>query len=72
MQLLVLTDQLFSDQCKFNDTIWVEKKEDILIIDPFIASNKNFQTILIPKVNLATILSERRWSVRTILKLSML
>ena len=36
-----------------------EKKEDILIIDPFITSNMNFQTILMPKVNLAKKLSEK-------------
>ena len=32
----------------------------------------NFQTILMPKVNLAKMLSEKSWSVRTILILSML
>ena len=42
------------------DTIWVKKKEDILIIDPFMPSNMNFQTILMPKVNLAKILSEKK------------
>ena len=57
---MILTDQLFSDKRKFtkikyglNDTIRVKKKEDILIIDPFTPSNMNFQTILMPKVNLA-------------------
>ena len=45
------------------------KKEDILIIDPFIPSNMNFQTILMPKGNLAKSLSEKSWSVRTILNL---
>ena len=42
------------------------------IIDPFIPSNMNFQTILMPKVNLAKFLSEKSWSLRTILNLSML
>ena len=55
-----------------NDTIWIKKKEDILIIDQFIPSNMNFQTIVMPKMNLAKILSEKSWSVRTILILSML
>ena len=50
-----------------NDTIWVKNKENILIIDPFIPFNMNFQTsIWMPKVNLAKILSEKSWSVRTI------
>ena len=53
---MVLTDQLFltnaNSKIKYglNDTIRVKKKEDILIIDPFIPSYMNFQTILMPKV----------------------
>ena len=31
----------------------VKKKENLLIIDPFIPYNMNFQAILMPKVNLA-------------------
>ena len=75
---MVLTDQLFSDKRNskikygLNDAIRVKKKEDLLIIDPFLPSNMNFETILMPKVNLAKILSEKSWSVRTILNLSML
>ena len=37
----------------------LKKKEDTLIIDPFIPSNMNFPTILMPKVNLAKNLSEK-------------
>ena len=55
-----------------NDTIRVKNKEEVLIIDPFIPFYMNFQTILMPKVNLAKVLSENNWSVRTILILSML
>ena len=43
----------------------------LLIIDPFIPTNMNFQTILMPKVNLAKTLSVKSWSVRTILNFSM-
>ena len=65
---MVLTDHLFLTNANskirygLNDTIRVKKKEDILIIDPFIPSNMNFQTILMPKVNLAKILSEKKVS----------
>ena len=52
--------------------IRVKKKEDLLIIDPFIPSNMNFETILMPKVNLAKKIIRKSWSVRTILNLSML
>ena len=70
---MVLTDQLFSKiKYGLNDKIWVKKKEYILKIDPFIPSNMNFQTIFMPKVNLAKKLSEKSWSVRTILNLRML
>ena len=41
-------------------------EKEILIIDPFLPSNMNFQTSLMPKVDLAKILSEKSWSVRTI------
>ena len=41
-----------------------------IIIYPFIPSNMNFQTIVMPKVNLAKTLSEKSWSVGTILILS--
>ena len=71
-QLFSVTDQLFSDKRKFKDTIQIKKKEDILIITSFIPSNMNFQTIMMPKVNLAKMLSKKNWSVRTILILSML
>ena len=52
--------------------IWVKEKEDIIIMDTFIPSNMNFQTILMPKMVLAKHLSEKNWSVRTIHILSML
>ena len=55
-----------------NDTLKVKKKEDMIIIDPFIPYNMNFQMILMPKVNLAKILSEKSWTVKTILILSWL
>ena len=73
---MVLTDHLFLTNANskirygLNDTIRV--KEDMLINDPFIPSNMNFQTILMPKENLEKTLSEKSWSVRTILILSIL
>ena len=42
-------------------------KDYILTIDTFIPSNMNFQTILMPKVNLAKILSEKSWSSESFL-----
>ena len=39
----------------------------ILIIDPFIPTNMNFQTILMPKVNLA-IFCQKKAGLKTILK----
>ena len=68
IQILWSKAKMRIDLVHILNRVWVRSKEDILIINPFIPSN----TILRPKVNLAKILSEKSWSVKTLLNLSML
>ena len=73
-------DQLFSEKRKFkrlkmdglNDTIRIKKNEVDLILYSFTPSDMNFQTIWMSKVFLAKSLSEKSWSLGTILILGML
>ena len=55
-----------------NDMIQINKNAVMLTLCSFTPSDLNFQTILMPKVNLAKKLSQKSWFLETILILGML
>ena len=67
-----MTTQIQTIKYGLNDTKGIKKKQITLIIYSFTPSDMNFQTIMMLEVVLAKFLSQKSFSVRTILILSTL